>query len=251
MKAENTIFTDGSSRGNPGPGGWGAIIVFSDEKTIMNNEYRMTNNSVQEIGGMVSHTTNNRMELTAVIEALTFASKIAIPHSLFIIHLDSSYVMNGATKWIYGWQKNNWKTSTKADVLNVDLWQKLARVLPLLTIEWKLVKGHSGVPANERCDAIATSFADGDKPHLYSGNLDSYEIDLHIPVSKAQGSKLKPKSSRAPAYSYVSQVDGVIQTHGTWAECEQRVKGVKKTKFKKSISSADEKFIIDSWKTSH
>ncbi len=269
MKQGITIFTDGSSRGNPGPGGWGAILIFSEGKNETNDELRITNGEVFELGAGEKKTTNNRMELTAVIEALRFVSqKSDIHNSSFAIRIytDSSYVLNGATKWMHGWKKNNWRTATKDPVLNQDLWEELASLLeseprshlgtksaevrPRLQIEWKLAKGHAGIAGNERCDVIATSFADGEKPKLYSGSVNDYSVSLLVaPTSKAKSNKLKPKSS-AKAYSYVSSVNGVVKTHATWAECEKRVKGVSGTKFKKSFSAEDEKAIIASWKAS-
>lgn len=249
------IFTDGSSRGNPGPGGWGAIIVFPNGKMILlNDEKRMSNNEwVQEVGGREAKTTNNRMELTAVIEALEFVSqKILIPYSSFVIrlHTDSSYVLKGASIWVYSWQKNKWKTKQKQDVLNKDLWQKYIKVSKSLKIKWKLLKGHSGIPANERCDVIATSFADGKKIELYSGALKNYRIDLSVPLKplKAESRQLKARSSKAKPYSYVSMVGGKVQTHSTWAECEKRVKGVSGAKFKKTFSRENEDALIQQWK---
>ncbi len=244
-----TIFTDGASRGNPGKGGWGAIIIFSNKKImIANNEKGKMNDEVRELGGRDGNTTNNRMELTAVIESLNFVSKLATDYSLLItIYTDSSYVMKGAKEWVHGWQKNNWKTKAKQAVLNQDLWQKYLKVSEGLKIEWHLLKGHSGIPANERCDEIATAFADGKTPKLYTTILQNYSIDLSVPpTSTTKSSKLKPRSS-SKAYSYVSLVRGVVKTHKTWAECENRVKGVSGAKFKKSFSPEDEKEIINSW----
>lgn len=236
---KDIIFTDGAARGNPGPGGFGAIVVLGGV--------------VQELGGNEKHTTNNRMELSAVIAALEFVSKAnklsAISYQL-VLHTDSSYVLNGATKWIHGWQKNNWKTKDKKDVLNKDLWERLGKVLPEVSVEWKLVKGHSGVPANERCDVIATTHADGDKPRLYKGPLSRYTIDLNVSSVSGQLKTKNKKLKTGSAHSYVSMVNGAIKTHKTWAECEKRVKGVSNTKFKKSVSPADEKMIIDLWKAS-
>jgi ribonuclease HI len=247
QKNINTIFTDGSSRGNPGRGGWSAIVA--------------TGEYVEELGGAEKNTTNNRMELMGVIKALeklqTSSSKLQV-----VIHTDSSYVLNGATKWIAGWQKNNWKTKTKSEVLNKDLWVKLAKVLTnneSSNIEWKLVKGHSGVPANERCDVIATSFADGLKSKLYSNVLKNYGIDLKViaPTKtrtnfssknlNGQAKHLKHKTLKSKAHSYISSVNGVVKTHATWAECEKRVKGVSGAKFKKSLSPSDEASIIGQW----
>ena len=247
-----TIFTDGAARGNPGPGGWGAIVIFPVRKTPIANNNRITNKEwVQELGGSEKHTTNNRMELTAVIKALEFISKkIVIPNSSLIILLctDSSYVMRGAKTWVHDWAKNKWKTKQKKDVLNKDLWKKFLKVSKDFNIGWKLLPGHSGIPANDRCDQIATAFADNKKPKLYSGILQNYGIDiqgriLRIPKGSTLISKKKRSSSKP--YSYVSLVGGIVQTHVTWAECERRVKGVSNAKFKKSISFEDEQLIIN------
>ncbi|MGB3921663.1 MAG: ribonuclease HI [Minisyncoccia bacterium] len=153
------IYTDGASRGNPGPGGWGVIILAKNE--------------VRELGGKEAHTTNNRMELTAAIRALE-----VVLESEITIYTDSEYVMKGMKEWIKKWQEKGWKTANKKPVLNQDLWQKLLDVSGDRNIEWKYVAGHSGVPLNDRADEIATSFADtitgGTEPPLYHGSKDSY-----------------------------------------------------------------------------
>lgn len=156
-----TIYTDGSSRGNPGPGGWGAILAHSER--------------IVEIGGTESHTTNNRMELTACIRALEFANS-NFQFSTIQIHTDSEYVMKGITQWIHKWQEKGWKTANKKSVLNQDLWQELLAVTSDKKIEWKYVRGHTGVDLNERCDAIATAFADGENPKLYDGSRTRFHI---------------------------------------------------------------------------
>lgn len=150
-----TIYTDGSSRGNPGPGGWGAIIIRDNE--------------VLELGGGEEHTTNNRMELTATIKALEIS-----PESEIAVYTDSEYVMKGMKEWIKKWQEKGWKTANKKPVLNQDLWQKLLEVTENKNVDWKYVAGHSGVPLNERADEIATTFADGLKPKLYHGPKAKY-----------------------------------------------------------------------------
>lgn len=161
------IYTDGSSRGNPGPGGYGAIII---EERTTSHEPR-----VKEIGGREEHTTNNRMELTAAIEALKEVSK-EIQNESIEIHTDSEYLMKGITIWILGWQKNNWRTKDRKDVLNRDLWEKLAELTQNKKIEWKKVLGHSGHELNDRCDEIATNFADGKKTDLYNGGAEGYKF---------------------------------------------------------------------------
>lgn len=150
------IYTDGSSRGNPGPGGWGAIILRDKE--------------VVEIGGGERHTTNNRMELTAAIKALESS-----PESKVAVYTDSEYVMKGMKEWIKKWQEKGWKTASKKPVLNQDLWQKLLEATKNKNVEWKYVAGHSGVLLNERADEIATTFADGIKPTLYHGPKVKYK----------------------------------------------------------------------------
>jgi len=156
------VHTDGSSRGNPGPGGWGTVIE-QDDKVI-------------ELGGSEPHTTNNRMELTAAIKSLKFASDEKI-----LIYTDSEYVMKGITEWIHNWQKKGWKTAGRKPVLNQDLWQELLKLTAGKEVEWKYVAGHAGVHLNERADVIATTFADlpagrqVGKPVLYHGPRDKYK----------------------------------------------------------------------------
>jgi len=152
------IFTDGSSKGNPGPGGWGAII-----KRPTTNDRQLTT----EIGGRAEHTTNNRMELTAAIETLSFLKNYKLPAAVnYKLFSDSKYLIDGITKWIHGWQKNGWRTKDKKNVLNRDLWEKLYKLTKGKEIDWKYVAGHIGHPENERCDEIAQAFAEGKTPKL-------------------------------------------------------------------------------------
>ena len=133
------IYTDGACSGNPGPGGWGVFIENSG--------------NVTELSGRDENTTNNRMELKAVIEALKFFTI----HSELTIHTDSKYVMDGASRWIINWKKNNWKTAQKKDVKNKDLWIELDNLLNYHDVSWVWVKGHDGIYGNERADYLATS----------------------------------------------------------------------------------------------
>jgi ribonuclease HI len=236
-----TIFTDGSSRGNPGPGGFGAIVIAPK-----NQESGIRNHEIKELGGREDHTTNNRMELRACIEALSFLTtkNYELPT---VVYSDSSYVINGITKWVFGWQKNGWKTATKNEVENRDLWEELFAQTKGKKIEWKQVGGHVGVAGNERCDEIATAFADSTAIDLYFGPLENYPVKNILDL-KEDSSAVATKSSRsshsnAKAYSYVSMVEGKIETHKTWAECEARVKG-KRAKYKKALSADDEAKII-------
>ncbi len=169
-----TIYTDGSSRGNPGPGGWAAIISY--EKTLDSKQ----EDWVTELGGREDHTTNNRMEIMGAIKALEFATQLSTGNCL--LFTDSEYVMKGITLWIHGWMQKGWKTAAKKPVLNQDLWQELWNIkekveknLPAgRQVEWKYVAGHSGHALNERCDEIATTFADKLDPNLYEGPRHSY-----------------------------------------------------------------------------
>jgi ribonuclease HI len=131
------IFTDGACSGNPGPGGWGAILRWDGQE--------------RELSGGEAETTNNRMELTAAIEALK-ALKRAVRVDL---HTDSTYVKDGITKWIHGWKTKGWKTAAKKPVKNQDLWRALDEALADHEVRWHWVKGHSGHPENERADALA------------------------------------------------------------------------------------------------
>ena len=131
------IYTDGACSGNPGPGGWGAQLIYND--------------SVKEISGYEANTTNNRMELIAVISSLEY---IQIKEDIEI-YTDSVYVMDGITKWIKNWKKNKWLTSTKKPVKNEDLWKKLDALCKAKKINWSWVKGHSGNKGNERADYLA------------------------------------------------------------------------------------------------
>lgn len=233
MKKESMIaYTDGSSRGNPGPGGWGVVAVLHD--------------TVIEKGGGEKETTNNRMELRAAIEALgAFGDTVGDVE----IHTDSQYVKRGITLWVHGWEKNGWKTKTKNDVLNKELWQQLAgeeekRKL-YGKVSWHYVAGHVGHGGNERADVIATMCADDKDPGLYEGPRDGYRVDLSesgtIPEAVAKKSRSKTK-----AYSYLSFLDGVAMRHATWAECEARVKGTP-ARYKKAVSSEDEAKILAEW----
>jgi ribonuclease HI len=131
------IYTDGACSGNPGPGGWGALLIY--------------NGTEKEIHGGEAATTNNRMEMTAVIMAL---KKLSEPCKADI-YTDSKYVMQGATEWIHGWKKKGWKTADNKPVKNVDLWQELEKQIARHDVKWHWVKGHDGHPENERADALA------------------------------------------------------------------------------------------------
>ena len=138
-RPEVTIYTDGACSGNPGPGGWGAILISGAHR--------------KEMCGGEDETTNNRMELTAAIEALEALKR----PSRVILYTDSTYVRDGITKWINGWRRNGWRTAAKKPVKNAELWQRLDAAGARHEIDWRWVKGHAGHPENERADELARS----------------------------------------------------------------------------------------------
>lgn len=139
------IYTDGACSGNPGPGGWGALLRFDGNE--------------KELKGGARETTNNRMEMTAAIEALSALKR----RCRVRLHTDSTYLKDGITSWIHNWKRNGWKTAAKKPVKNEDLWRQLDALLADHEIEWHWVKGHAGHPENERADALAR---DGMAPYM-------------------------------------------------------------------------------------
>ena len=140
------IFTDGACKGNPGPGGWGALLRMGRHE--------------KELSGSDPATTNNRMELTAAIRAL----QALIEPCRVTLHSDSKYVLEGITRWVHGWQKNGWKTAARKPVQNAELWHELIAAASRHEVEWVWVKGHDGHPENERVDALACAAAEAAKP---------------------------------------------------------------------------------------
>ena len=137
------IWTDGGCRGNPGPGGWGALLRAGAHE--------------RELSGGAPDTTNNRMEMTAVIEALRALKRDG---SDVVLTTDSQYVRKGITEWIGNWKRRGWKTASKAPVKNADLWREIDALAARHAVEWRWVKGHAGHPENERCDALANRAMD-------------------------------------------------------------------------------------------
>jgi ribonuclease HI len=274
-------YTDGASRGNPGRGGYGAVVLYPDIHGQIH---------IDEIGGYEDPTTNNRMELSAVLASLNhfigYYDQAAIESIVggglnarqkpvqkpgqnlgqklsFSIYTDSSYVLKGINEWIHGWKRNNWITSTKEPVKNEDVWRKLDQALQTLKklpldIKWVLLPGHAGVPGNERADEIATGYADerdGYSGSLYKGKANDYErkdvltapsaheIEQAKKEKDAKSQSSGKKNSSVKGYSYLSLTNGVLHIDKTWAECEKRVKGISGAKFKKSTSAADEEMI--------
>jgi ribonuclease HI len=240
------VFADGASSGNPGPSGFGAIIASPA-------------GAVTELGRGYPQATNNQMELEGVIEALRFLRETA---GDIDIYTDSVYVIRGITQWIWAWKSRGWKTAEGKDVQNAEQWRALfalvverkARYQNEGAIQWHWVKGHQGIPGNERVDEIAVGFSKRSRVELYSGPLLKYPVALFdLPENTElpdRDPRAAPKEKKA-AYSYLSLVNGVLQRHSTWKECEARVKGRPGTKFKKAESPEHELLIIEEWGLPH
>lgn len=233
------IFCDGASSGNPGPGGWGAVIVTPGGHVL-------------EIGGAEPDTTNNRMELEGTIASL---ARIAAEPGPVTLCTDSMYVIQGITKWIWGWRARDWKTAEGKPVANVEYWKRLATVVAKRgkegAISWQHVRGHANIPGNERVDAIAVAFSKGRRIDLYRGPLLGYSVAIHdipetagpLPVRE----RTKDGEKKAPALCYLSLINGKLERHKTWPECEARVKGRPGAKFKRAQTAQEESEILRSW----
>lgn len=223
------VFTDGAASGNPGPGGWGGIIVYLGQQ-------------IQELGGFVEHTTNNRMELMAALECLKNLSNAKEP---IFLYSDSQYLLNGMTKWLHSWKKNAWKTSENGSVANQDLWQALddeilrRKQASLGGVTWSYVAGHSGHWGNERADEIAVSFSQNNPVELFGGDISLY--------NHYKNQSVPNQKNKSGPVVYLSYIDGKLERHSTWSECEARVKGRAGAKFKKVSSPQEEESVLRLW----
>lgn len=229
------IFTDGACSGNPGPGGWAAVLAFPEGK-------------IKELGGGKDQTTNNEMELLATIKAL---QAIQARSEAVIVYTDSTYVIRGITQWIWGWRKKDWKNTEGGEVSHRALWEELSRLASVrkgdAKIDWKYSRGHIGTPGNERCDEIAVAFSQKKWISLYEGPLLQYPIAIYdIPEDEGLP-EMRQKQEKKPAYSYLSLLGGTVCRHRDWASCERRVKGQSGAKFKKAMAASEEKDILQSW----
>lgn len=236
---ENIIaFTDGASLGNPGPGGYGVVMINPQLSEVV------------ELGGNKKETTNNEMELTAIVSAVSYSIMSDLP---ILIYTDSAYVVNGITKWIHGWKRRGFMTKENEPVKNRRLWEDLDGVVSQKKdVKFKLLPSHMGIPGNERADEIATLYGKGEDVLLFRGNMDSYGVEdiLKIPSDEeiATMKEMKSKRKKGKAYSYLSVVEGELMMHKTWGECEERVRGVS-AKYKKAMSREEEGEIINQWRS--
>jgi ribonuclease HI len=155
------VYIDGASSGNPGAGGWGAIVLTDEQKVI-------------ELGGHAAHATNNQMELLAAREALSCIERERGTGFPVQVHSDSKYVVQGMTTWTFSWKKKGWMTSQGTPVANQELWCEILRLASLFRVSWKHVRAHCGIVGNERADQIAVSFSKNRKLGLYQGPLSGY-----------------------------------------------------------------------------
>ena len=199
------------------------------------------------------------MELTAIIQSLRFLKKQnTSPQAQIIIRTDSSYAINGITRWIFGWMKNNWITSTKTEVANSDLWKNFLELRNFFqNIQFEHVRGHSGIWGNERCDMIATGFSAGKSIELFNGSAKDYYPEIHSTeiikktYTQYSGTTISTKKNTdtksKKAYSYVALVNGVIHTFKDWESCKKMVHG-RSSKYKKVLTEQEEKKLIKEWK---
>lgn len=233
-------FTDGAAKGNPGPGGWGAVLLVAGQ-------------TVRELGGSGGVTTNNRMELEAAIATLEWATEASAADSVEVTVLsDSTYLLRGVGEWLPAWKRRGWKTATGADVANRELWERLdAAVARCARVTWRHVAGHAGCAGNERADRIASDLAEGRHVALYEGPACEYELDLVASAEVAGDPRLarsaRPSRRRGVATRYLSLVAGELARHDTWADCERRVKGRPGARYRKVASEAEERAILGEW----
>ncbi len=233
------VYTDGACSGNPGPGGWAAIVVLPPVSHLDKGE-------IIELVGAESSTTNNRMEMLAALRALQFLA----PKSLAVdVYTDSVYVIRGMTQWAFGWKRRGWKTAEGKEVLNRDLWQALmgevgARDLP---VKWHFCRGHQGTAGNERCDELAVKASQGFHPRTYRGSFLGYDYDVYPPPEHQPLPEMKAKENKPKAHSYLSYLSGTVMRHQDWSSCERRVKGQSGAKFKKAMSPEEENQILQAW----
>lgn len=216
---EVICFTDGAARGNPGPAGWGAVIATSEQVT--------------EIGGAIENGTNNEAELQAVVAVLQQAEKEQ--WSDIVIYTDSKYLIKGATRWVHSWQNNGWTTQQDEPVKNQQLWKAIVSHQQQLSVTYKHVPGHAGVPANERADDIATAFADAASPELFQGSRDQYTVSLDPEPQLIEGGPV-----------YLSLLDDEVRQHSSWEACKQRVEG-RSASFRKVTTEPERDEVLSQW----
>lgn len=212
------VYTDGSCIGNPGPGGWALHAELPDGRVV-------------ELGGGELETTNNRMELRAAIEAV----RLTVDWPAVTLITDSDYVRSGITKWVAGWKRNGWLTSTGRPVENQGLWNELDGLADR-RVTWQWTRAHVGTPGNERCDRIARWFAASIGP-----------LELAPPGATVAAAPATPRRPAPAGTTYLSMVDGIVARHATWGDCERRVHGVRGARYRKVRNADEERATIAAW----
>jgi len=239
--SQYSFYADGACLGNPGPGGWGVVATLGSHEVL-------------EAAGHSPHTTNNQMELEAILQGMTFSlthlsSNSALKKSkpTLIVLTDSKYAVQGINQWLHNWSRNGWVTQEGRPIANLTEWKRLHALLPdvrtMFTLEMRLVPGHQGILGNERADKLATEYARGSQIPLFSGTKEAFEKKFggKLEIAEAGIKKLK-----VPAY-YLSYVNGKISRHKTWPECEAEVKGKAGAKYKKVFSESEEADLLKQW----
>ncbi len=231
MEETVRLVTDGACLRNPGADGWAALIVRGG--------------GVEEYGGYEADTTNNRMELQAVVEGLRRIGK----GTPVVVVSDSTYLLNGITKWLPLWKERGWQTKMDTPVLNRDLWEQLDS-LNGSHISWEWTRGHAGDPTNERADFLARAFARRKQPRFTNklpvavpGYIAPQPVKLKTPVHLAADFT----AHRPTQITYLSLVDSELQRHFSWEACNKRVSGVFNAKFKKCASLEEEMLQLEKW----
>jgi len=246
------VYTDGAARGNPGPGGYGLICID------------LHVNEVIEQGEGHAHTTNNAMELMAVLRSLEiiFSKKDrdrAYTKIPVHIYTDSRYVHQGITSWMYGWARNDWRKKDGEIISNQKLWQEIhtiAQNLVDVSIAYMHVPGHAGIPGNERADTIATAYADNDEAFVpYIGSSEGYSYyeslvqtpsEEELDAIRASKKEQKKKVTGKPL-GYLSYVEGSVYFDTTWNDCKERVHGKKGVSFRKVMTESDIHDLLNDW----
>ena len=235
-KSSYLLFTDGACSGNPGVGAWAFVAIELAENLPQSKVFEATDYDEQ--------TTNNRMELCAVMNAIQWLSKKDFEKAA--IWTDSKYVQDGLSSWMYGWGRNNWVTKEGNPVSNQDLWNSALKLEKSLGPVWKKIKfeklpGHHGILGNERCDQLARECISKHYAATYEGPLGQHPFGMDMlktGPSKAQG---------LGEFWYISLISGKANRHKTWPECESFVKGKPGAKFKKVYSIEEESLILRQW----
>lgn len=234
LKSSHIVFTDGACKGNPGPGGWGVVILTHGA-------------SILEIGGSYPQTTNNEMELCAVVRAL---EEISHAPGKVYLYTDSQYVTKGVQQWLPGWVRSGWIKKDGEKVNHQALWLQILNLLKERKEEVHFihVMGHVGIQGNERADVIASDFGKGIAPSLFKGSYREYGEDLLSGLGDSKGQTPKKKKKKSgEAYAYLSLVGGVLKKHSNWKECENRIRGQARAKYKRVDSPQELEQVLKDW----